>query len=53
METKIIALAAFHVIGYRIEATVEEFEGGLRERYYHKLLARKNDIKHRKMTRFS
>ncbi|WP_434751527.1 GyrI-like domain-containing protein [Paenibacillus amylolyticus] len=48
METKIVTLAAFHVVGYRIEATVEEFEAGLRQSHYDKLIEKKNEIKHRK-----
>ncbi|MEI2284956.1 GyrI-like domain-containing protein [Paenibacillus polysaccharolyticus] len=48
METKIVTLAAFHVAGYRIEATVEEFEAGLRQNLYDKLIEKRDQIKHRK-----
>ncbi|WP_145412781.1 GyrI-like domain-containing protein [Paenibacillus xylanexedens] len=48
METKIVTLDAFYVAGYRIEATVEEFEAGLRQSHYDKLIEKKDEIKHRK-----
>ncbi|WP_440119000.1 GyrI-like domain-containing protein [Paenibacillus sp. QZ-Y1] len=48
METKVITLPAFHVIGYKVEATVEAFESGLGKSCYHKLVERKHEIQHRK-----
>lgn len=48
METKIVTLDAFYVAGYRIEATVEEFEAGLRQSHYDKLIEKRDQIKHRK-----
>lgn len=48
MEMKVVTLPAFHVVGYLIEATVEEFESGLGKSHYHKLVERKKEIQHRK-----
>jgi predicted transcriptional regulator YdeE len=48
VETRIVTLAAFHIVGYRIEATVEELEAGLRQSHYDKLIEKKGEIKHRK-----
>ncbi|WP_260986503.1 GyrI-like domain-containing protein [Paenibacillus xylanexedens] len=48
MEMKVITLPAFHIVGYSIEATVEEFESGLGKSHYHKLVERKDEIQYRK-----
>lgn len=48
MEPKIITLPLFHVVGYRMEATVEEFESGLGKSKYHLLLQRKDEIQYKK-----
>lgn len=48
MEMKIVTLPAFHVVGYSLEATVEEFESGLGKSHYDKLVERKKEIHHRK-----
>lgn len=48
MEMKVITLPAFYVVGYSIEATVEEFESGLGKNHYHKLVERKKGFHYRK-----
>ncbi|UOK65825.1 GyrI-like domain-containing protein [Paenibacillus sp. PK1-4R] len=48
MEVKVITLPAFHVVGYLIVATVEEFESGLGKSQFHKLVEGKKEIQHRK-----
>ncbi|RXZ79773.1 AraC family transcriptional regulator [Paenibacillaceae bacterium] len=48
METNVITLPLFHVVGYRIEASVEEFESGLGKNAYLSLLERKDEIANKK-----
>ncbi|WFR61668.1 hypothetical protein P9222_25245 [Paenibacillus amylolyticus] len=50
MEMKIVTLPAFHVVGYSLEATVEEFESGLGKSHYDKLLERRRKFNIEKMT---
>jgi predicted transcriptional regulator YdeE len=48
MEAKVITLPLFHVVGYRIEANIKEFESGLGKNTYHSLIERKDEIQNRK-----
>ncbi|HEY2494049.1 MAG TPA: effector binding domain-containing protein [Paenibacillus sp.] len=48
MEAKVITLPLFHVVGYRIESNIKEFESGLGKNIYHSLIERKDEIQNRK-----
>ncbi|WP_353625750.1 effector binding domain-containing protein [Bacillus sp. JCM 19041] len=47
LEVKQVTLPAFSVVGYKIEATVEQFESGFGKEMYHSLLRRKEEIRNR------
>lgn len=44
MQPQTIQLDAFQVVGYRLEATVQEFEAGLGQDTYHALVNRKHEL---------
>ncbi|OZQ68669.1 AraC family transcriptional regulator [Paenibacillus sp. VTT E-133280] len=48
MESKAITLPPFHVVGYKIEADIKEFESGLGKSIYHSLFERKDEIQNKK-----
>ncbi|BBH24439.1 hypothetical protein Back11_57840 [Paenibacillus baekrokdamisoli] len=48
MEAKVITLPLFHVVGYKIEANIKEFESGLGKNVYHSLFERKDEIQNKK-----
>ncbi len=48
MEAKVITLPLFHVVGYKIEANIKEFESGLGKNIYHSLIERKDEIQNKK-----
>ncbi|ANY65731.1 hypothetical protein BBD42_04065 [Paenibacillus sp. BIHB 4019] len=47
-KAEVVALPLFHVVGYKVEASVQEFESGLGKQTYHSLIERKAEIVHRK-----
>ncbi|KQO18115.1 GyrI-like domain-containing protein [Paenibacillus sp. Leaf72] len=47
-EAAVVALPLFHVVGYKVEASVQEFESGLGKKTYLSLIERKAEIQHRK-----
>ncbi|MGG1636869.1 GyrI-like domain-containing protein [Paenibacillus sp. NRS-1760] len=48
MEAKVITLPLLHVVGYRIESNITEFESGLGKNIYRLLVERKAEIMNRK-----
>ena len=48
VEAKVVSLPLFHVVGYRFEASILEFESDLGKKAYHSLMERKVEIQHRK-----
>jgi AraC family transcriptional regulator len=48
MKAKVLTLPLFHVVGYKIEANIEEFESGLGKDKYVVLLERKDEIQDKK-----
>ena len=48
MEAKVIALPLFHVVGYKIEANLEELESDLGKNTYASLIAGKDEISNKK-----
>lgn len=47
MEARVVTLPLIHLVGYRIEATVEAFESGLGKNAYRSLLERRDEIPNR------
>ncbi|MDF2659359.1 MAG: AraC family transcriptional regulator [Paenibacillus sp.] len=48
MEARVVTLPRIHLVGYRLEATVEAFESGLGKNAYRSLLERGGEIPGRK-----
>ncbi|WP_141504302.1 GyrI-like domain-containing protein [Paenibacillus luteus] len=51
MEVNIITLPMFHIVGYKLEATIAEFEAGVGKQSYRTLMKRKEEIQYRKSER--
>ncbi|MEK4238182.1 MULTISPECIES: GyrI-like domain-containing protein [Paenibacillus] len=48
LEAKVVTLSPFHVVGYKIEADINEFESGLGKNIYDSLFERKDEIQDKK-----
>lgn len=47
MQATVVTLQAMQLVGYQVEATIEEFESGLGRRTYQKLVTQKDEIQYR------
>lgn len=47
MQATVVTLQGMQLVGYQVEATIEEFESGLGRRTYQKIVTQKDEIQYR------